>query len=62
MNVRRMFSVGRPHKQLQIVYNLSFFLATRTDSECSTEEEMTKCIRSVCTRFAVATASNRYPT
>src|SRR5260370_23255361 len=42
--------------------NCNSFLDTQTDSESSPEEEMTKCIRSVRTRFAVATANNNYPT
>jgi len=41
--------------------NCNSFLDTQTDSESFPEEEMTKCIRSVRTRFAVATANN-YPT
>lgn len=41
--------------------NCNSFLDTQIDSESSLEEEMTKCIRSVRTLFAVATANN-YPT
>jgi hypothetical protein len=62
IHARRRFSVKDPTKKLHIVYKPSFPLATHTDSECFPEEKMTICIRSVCTHFAVATASNRSPT